>query len=478
MPAIADVKEVESAETPLFLFDCTLKSGDVHHWSTHTVTVNGTLYLARVLQHNLFEMKSSSDDATDGTSKISVTLANADSFLSPIERAIGWKGARVTVTFLFFSLADSAPASDSRVVFRGVANAPDESTEAGLKLTFTNRLNLQRIYLPDTRVEKRCPWTFPADAIQRNEALSGTTLGKCSGVYRCGYSADLAGGAGNLNGAAPFTTCDYSRTQCIQRGMFSTDAAENVTARFGGIEFVPPSIVVRSYREKGSHVSTPVENQAMYNDCVPLVYGTGWYQTPIVFARNDGNLTRMEVLLGAGEIAGVLKVVVNDIEIPAGSTGANMTATGWYNIVSPGTRNGAFNTDFTDAQGVPLGDPYGSMAYMAVVVPNAISDGRSLPSIQVLIRGLKLSRYDGSGASAGPDDYTNNPAWVLLDVLRRSGWTLDEIDVASFAAAAQICDEPVQTTDLNGNSTQVPRFQCNLIMTQASQCLRYRSWHS
>jgi hypothetical protein len=106
------------------------------------------------------------------------------------------------------------------------------------------------------------------------------------------------------------------------------------------------------------------------------------------------------------------------------------------------------------------------MAYMSVVVPNAINDGRSLPSIQVLIRGLKLASYDATGASPGADDYTNNPAWVLLDVLRRSGWTLEEIDLPSFAAAAQICDQPVSTKDLHGNSTQVPRFQCNLMLTQ------------
>jgi len=63
-----------------------------------------------------------------------------------------------------------------------------------------------------------------------------------------------------------------------------------------------------------------------------MVYGTAWYAPPVVFARNDGNLTRMEVLLGLGEMEGVLKVLVNDVEIPAGVPGANMTGTGWYNI--------------------------------------------------------------------------------------------------------------------------------------------------
>ncbi len=466
MAHIADIKELACAETPLFLLDCTLKSGDAYHWSTHAVTVNGVSYDARILQHNLFEMSSSSENATDGISKVSVTLANADALLSPIERNIGWKGAKVTITFLFYSMATATAASDTRVVFRGIANAPDESTETGLKLTFNNRLNLQRIYLPETQIAKTCPWMFPADASQRQEALAGAVLGKFSPAYRCGYSADITGGVGNLNGSVPYTTCDYTRTQCVERGMFSQDGAQNATARFGGIEFVPPSIIVRTYRDKSSHVSSTLDNQANYNDPVPLIYGTGWYQPPIVFARNDGNLTRMEVLLGEGAMTSVLKVVVNNIEIPLGVSGTNMTATGWYNIVSYGTRNGAFNMDFTDASGAPLGDPYGSMAYMSVVVPNAINNGSSLPAIQILAQGLKLSQYDTTGASLGSDAYSNNPAWVLLDVLRRSGWTLAEVDVPSFATAAAICAQPMQTTDLNGNATQIPRYQCNLLLTR------------
>jgi hypothetical protein len=44
-----------------------------------------------------------------------------------------------------------------------------------------------------------------------------------------------------------------------------------------------------------------------------------------------------------------------------------MTATGWYNVVSTGTRTGSFNLDFTDASGAPLGDPYGGMALLSVV---------------------------------------------------------------------------------------------------------------
>src|SRR5579871_2895594 len=450
MSTINDLKELEAPGTPLLIFDCELISGDVQHWSTHKVTVNGTEYLPRILKHNVFDIRSSSDEATDGVSSITITLANADAFLSPIERGIGWKGAELTIQFLFFDLRSGIALSTSEVVFRGKANPPNASTESALELSFNNRLSLQRITLPELRIERRCPWDFPGNSTQRLEAVDGGVNGKWSPFYRCGYSADQPGGVGNLNGAAPYTTCDYTREQCIARGMFDKDGAGNITRRFGGIEFVPASILVRTYGAKASHLSIPLDNQARYNDCVPLVYGTGWYEPEVIFARNDGNLTHIEVLLGVGEITAVLTVLVNNIEIPVGVPKTNMTSTGWYNVVTSGTRTGGFNLDFTDAQGNPLGDPYGGMAVLSVVVPNRISTGQSLPTVEELIQGMKLTRYDANALYLD-DTYSNNSAWVLLDVLRRSGWIADELNLSSFVTAAQACDELVPSIDLNGN---------------------------
>ena len=463
MTSINQRKALETPGTPLFLCDCTLSSGDVQRWSTHKVNYQGNAYRARILGHTLFDLRSSSDEATDGISKISLTLANADADLSPVERNVGWKGSQLTIRFLFFDLTDGAALSDATVVFRGTANAPDESTEETLKLSFTSRLSLRRVYLPETRVQKRCPWTFPATSAHRADAVSGGSSGHWSPFYHCGYSADQPGGAGNLNGSAAFTSCDFSRTQCVQRGMFSADGRGNTTRRFGGIEFVPPSVLVRSYGEKGSHLSPAVENQAQYNDFVPLIYGTGRYRAPVIFARNDGNLTRMEVLLGAGEISAVIQVLVNGIEIPVAVANSNMTGTGWYSVLTPGTRGGNFNPDFVDSAGNTLGDPYGSLAVLSVVVPNQIANGRTLPTVDVLIQGLKVDTYDSSGAFVNRA-FTHNSAWVLLDALLRSGWNRDQVNLASFAAAAQYCDVSIATKDLNGNATTVARYQCNLIL--------------
>ena len=225
---------------------------------------------------------------------------------------------------------------------------------------------------------------------------------------------------------------------------------------FGGIEYVPPAILVRP---SGGNVqpSAISLNTALYNDFVPMVYGTAWYAPPIVFARNDGNLTRMQVLLGIGLMQDVLIVLVNDVEIPRGVPGANMTSTGWYNIQTLGTRTGAFDPDF------PGGDPYGSMAYLSVVVPNQINNGTSLPHIKVLAQGLNIPIYDSTGAQTSVE-FSNNPAWILLDILQRVGWTPSEIDIPSFTAAAACCDEQIDALDIYGNPISLAQFQCNMAL--------------
>ncbi|MGH9663459.1 MAG: hypothetical protein ACRD9L_03430, partial [Bryobacteraceae bacterium] len=190
MQTIDQIKQQEVTDTALFLFDCTLADGTVQRWSTHGVTFNGNHYNARLLRHNLFSLQTSASDGLDALAQISITLANADSYFSEIEQNVGWKGAEVTIHFLFYDLNAGAPASDTLVIFRGVANPPDEITESTLRLTLTNRLNLQRILLPEVRIQRRCPWQFPASSSQRAEALTGGDRGAYSALYRCGYSPD------------------------------------------------------------------------------------------------------------------------------------------------------------------------------------------------------------------------------------------------------------------------------------------------
>jgi hypothetical protein len=452
MPTISELKELAVTETPLLLFDCVLGDGTTEHWSTHAVEVDGVEYAARVSRHNAFEIQTAQDQGVDGIPRVALTLANADSHFSQLERQKGFKGAKLTARFVFFDLKAGTAASESAVVFLGLCNPPEEITESTFRLSATNRMSMQRVLLPQVRIQRRCPWSFPETEAQRAEAVEGGAEGKYSRFYRCGYSAGVEGGAGTLNGEGPFTQCGYTKADCQARGM---------TPRFGGIEFVPSTIQVRTFGDKAWHDSTLSVNEARYNDFVPMTYGTAWITPPVVFARNDGNLTRMEVLLGLGEIEGVVKVLVNDVEIPLGQSGQNMTGTGWYNVPTLGTRAGGFNLDFLNSDGSPAGDPYGSMSYLSLVVPNRLSEGRTLPTVKVLLHGLKVPTYGADGGWLG-EAWSDNPAWILLDVLRRSGWSEGEVDLTSFAATAAYCAESIEARDVNGNPIQISRFGCNL----------------
>jgi hypothetical protein len=397
MNSIYQTKELQVTDSPILVFDCVLSDGTHEHWSTQPLSVGGTSYVGRVGKHNLFEFQTALSQGVDAMPKLVLDLANADSHFSELERNTGFKGAKLTASFVFIDLKTGNPTTDSAVVFQGIINSPDLIIETTFRLSAINRLSAQRVFLPQIQIQRRCVWDFPATIDQRTEALNGGAAGRFSRFYSCGYSPDVDGGVGNLNNGVPFTSCRLTRADCEARGMFNQDGQGRTTARFSGVEFVPSTITVRSAGESGTHLSPVSLNEARYNDFVPLVYGTAWYEPEIVFARNDGNLTRMEVLLGMGQMTTVHKVLVNNIEIPAGQAGVNMTGTGWYNVVSRGSRNGVFNLDFANSSGHPLGDPYGSMAYLSVVVPNRINNGTTLPRIQALVDGVQMRTFQVDG---------------------------------------------------------------------------------
>ena len=465
MSTIHESKRLEVLDTPLLLFECTLADGAVERWSTHRVTAEGAEYEPRVLKHGGFEMKLAGEEAVDTGARFTVTLANVDRHFSQVDATVGWKAAKLRVRFGFFDLHTGLPTTELCAVYTGIANPAEELTEREARLSFTNRLNLQRLQVPPLRIQSRCPWRFPESAEERTEACDGGARGRYSPLYRCGYSADAAGGTGNLENGLAFTSCGRTREECEARGMLREDSLGRPTARFGGFAFLPPSVTVRAHGEKSTTTADAVDGRARANDAVPLVYGTAWITAPVIFARNDGNLTHCEALLGSGPMEGVQKVIANGVELPLGEAGRDMTATGWYNVLSTGERNGGFNLTFTDGAGNPAGDPHGSLAALAVVLPNSIVQQGRLPKVEVLLDGMKLPRYDAAGLALG-ESFTRNPAWILLDLLQRGGWELPEINVESFAAAAAMCEEFIAIRTPGGQQVQGPRFVANLALTQ------------
>ncbi|MBA3975568.1 MAG: hypothetical protein C0504_15280 [Candidatus Solibacter sp.] len=463
MQSIHEMKRSETPETPVLLFDCELRDGRTERWATHEATVDGESYTARVLKHNAIELRAGAEEGVDAAGRMAVTLDNVDGYVSQLDRTVGLKGAKLRVRLAFVDVETGQAASEPVAVFLGAANPPEELAESFARVSFVSRLGLQRVALPQLRIQPRCPWAFPSTAAQREEAVNGGAEGRYSPFHGCGYSADAVNGAGTIGPEGPYASCGYTKTDCAARGMYTVDALARPTARFAGFQFLPPSVAVRAHGDKDWAQSEAVDGRAKSNDVAPLAYGTNWYQPPVVYARSDGNLTHCEVLLGVGEMSGVHKVLVNGVEMPLGETGKDMGATGWYNVISLGGRNGGFNLNFTDGAGQPLGDPHGGMAVVAVAAPNRLANGQSIPKIEVLADGLKLERFDTDGVAVGAA-FTRNPSWVVLDVLRRSGWKLGELDVASFARAAAHCDELIEVHDGFGNARMSPKFEVNLAL--------------
>ncbi len=463
MSTLYSLKEAAVAATPVLCFDITFSDGHVEHFASESIVLDGQSYLRRVTAQQLHENSLGSDDAIGYYSRIGLTLANADGLMTQLEQARGFRGAEVLARFVFLDPASNAPAGEPVVVFRGTADAPSLMDESQLQLTAENRFALFHAKLPATPIQRRCPWHFPYDAETRQQAATGGEEGRHSLFYRCGYSPDVSGGAGNLDGAIPFAGCRGTREDCAQRGMLSVDEAGRATRRFGGFTYLPASILVRTHGSRSSQLADVHANQARGNDVAPLVYGKGWLSPPLIHSFNDGNLTRLLYLLADGEVDGVDRVVVNGIEIPLAVEGQDMTSTGWHKIVASGARNGSYLPK-PDNNGVyPESDPHGSLATLQVVIPNAIQKGSSQPRTEVLLRGMRLLTVASDGTEAGRT-FTDNPAWVLLDVLLRSGWRRDELHLASFASAAQHCAFPIQVALWDGSSQTQSRFSCNLVL--------------
>lgn len=230
LDTIAILKEQSQAQTPLLLLDLTFADGTARHWATHAVNHGGQAYEARVLRHNFFEIQAMSEQGTDQIPRLTVALANADSQMSQLEQAKGFKGAGLLATFVFYDLAAGQAGPDSLVVFSGYCNPPDEITDTDLKVTALNRMNMQRVLLPPVRIQRRCPWLFPATAAERQAAVFDAN----SPFYACGYSPDVAGGRGRrASENLCYESCGYSRQDCIERGMFSHDAAATLAAGAG-----------------------------------------------------------------------------------------------------------------------------------------------------------------------------------------------------------------------------------------------------
>ncbi|MDB4575354.1 hypothetical protein N9112_00160 [bacterium] len=98
---------------------------------------------------------------------------------------------------------------------------------------------------------------------------------------------------------------------------------------------------------------------------------------------------------------------------------------------------------------------FDGIAYASVICKIDRDDPRfnGVPILQTLLEGKKV-RAVASGVLSGTRVYSNNPSWCLLDYLldpdSGKGLSETQLDLASFEAAAAVCDTVVRTSVATG----------------------------
>jgi hypothetical protein len=471
---IASAKDAQQSFQPLLLAVFTLVGGTIFRASTHPLNTaeggyqyGGNNYVGRIISQDIGAFQGYDITGIDLIPRVSIVLADADKALkTAYEDVYGFGGAQLDLTFLFWDADSSTFSSDSILKFRGVCD-PATSDAETITVSAVNKLNLQRRSLPSVPLQRRCPWVFPTTLAQRQAGADNED----SVFFSCGYSPDATGGNARgtySSGTTAFTSCDYTKASCVARGMYKIDSAARVTGSFGGIQYEGSTGGRSREYTSGNWINIQNNpNEARFGQPISMVYGTAWVDAKVIQPQGDGNSTRFEAVVCLGEAQGLLRVVVNDEELQPATDiagGVNYIVRDplfRYNVINRGDRRGAPNLD---APWSGNGDPYGGMCAILCVVPRRVAEATGVPRVRVLVQGPKIRVY--TDVSTYSSAYTDNPAWVLMDLLIWAGLDYADLELQTFIDAAAICAATVLYTDQYGASSTHARYAVSLAINQ------------
>lgn len=447
LTTINAAKDLELTYQPLLFVTITARDGHILRLCTHGAntseggaTYGGNSYQGRLMENNLGAIQGHHEGGIDVVSRVALTAIDNDkSIYLNSEQAHGLKGASISIDFALLDVVAGTYSSDSIRKFYGICEQPSADADF-FYITATSVLSLQRKLLPSTPLQRRCPWVNPTTSGERTAASSEDSI-----FYRCGETRDV--------GTAP--PCSYTKATCTQPN------------RRGGLEWEAESGGRgRNYLSGQWMDFQNNPNEQKWGRPIPLVYGTAWVDA-ITSVVGDGNATRGEAIVCDGEADAILEVVVNDIRLQAATDitgGTNylvQDALARYNVINRGDRDGAPNQD---KPWNGEGDSYGSMCTILWVLHNKYADPASVPRVRVLVRGPKIRVY--SDASTYASEYSDNPVWVVVDLLLRAGVRASALDMASAITAAAVCSASISYTDQYGASANHARFACSLVVAQ------------
>jgi hypothetical protein len=440
-------KDSEKAYQPLLLVTIVALSGQVLRLCTQGLggaedafPYGGQAYLGRIAEQDLGAIQGHHEGGIDVMSRVVIRCIDPDKVIFLLHQAHGFRGATMRIAFLLRDAATGAYSSDSTLPFEGIVEMPQFDSKFAT-FAATSSLNLQRAMIPRTPLQHRCPWVNPVTPAERAAAADPESI-----FFPCGETRDTA--------TAP--PCSYTKATCTQ------------PLRRGGLEYdVPATGRGRDYLSGKWIDFSNNPNAQRWGQPVPLVYGTAWVdgKTSVI---GEGNSTRGEAVLCDGEIDSILTVVVNGSVLPPANdiTGAlNYVVRDplmRYNVINRGDRDGAPNAD---APWSGNGDPYGGMCAILWVLFSKYADPSQVPSVQALVRGRKIRVYTGTGVSDFTREYSDNPVWVLLDLLAIAGVPIARLDLQAFIDAAAFAATPISYTDQYGGAATHARYACSLVIS-------------
>ena len=225
-------------------------------------------------------------------------------------------------------------------------------------------------------------------------------------------------------------------------------------------------------------------NKQSNNANIPIVYGERLLGGTRVYLSVEG--TTNEYLYGAlvlceGEINAITEVRVEDDIVSFDSSFADGTQ-----ITSNDSRFGTtitiqpfYGTDGQSASSLlsTLTDwganhKLSGVAYIAFRITWDSDKYTGIPSIQAKVQGKLISTYNSSYVES-TNQYSNNPAWCLLDYLTNSrygkGIDITNIDIPSFYTASTVCS--TQITPYSGASSTIDLINCNAVLDTSNKII-------
>lgn len=204
-------------------------------------------------------------------------------------------------------------------------------------------------------------------------------------------------------------------------------------------------------KSQSSSVTTlgPVQMTKSHRLPVPIVYGEHQVGGNVIYQDSYGDESPkldLEVAVSEGPIEDIYALKANDVTLDASNYEYKF-----------GTRDQT--TSFIN----DANHPY--TAYVAVQLDSEEMELSGAPTITSIVKGRKVEVWD-SGTSSWVTQYSQNPAYCLLDYLTndRYGMGINEglIDKDSFVAVANWCDETVDGS---------PRYEMNMLLDRQASSL-------